>query len=268
MPNGKKQLLGSKWQGILDYHNSEQVARYENYLGIGLKNNRMAVDSADIRGIISLTDREKHRISSEIKRVADRCGLFNKSFSVRFNGYNDGTLMTWNEKDNTLIISTTEYKINNGMEFCATRQLLSAIEKLSKKKSMTFYEEYAIESLFHENVHSKATKKHPILKGTLDEIISETCTQLYAREKYVSILEKYGVKSENFDTIKYSGLGYRRECNILRSYFENDGKMQVGELINIANETESGVKIMLKKFKKRGMTEKEARRYLIELFRF
>jgi hypothetical protein len=95
--------------------------------------------------------------------------------------------------------------------------------------------------------------------------IVETCTQLYARGKYSKILSKYGVQAKNFETIKYRGLGYTEACNNLRKFFEKDGIMQIGELLNVANETESGYKKMIRKLINLGLSRQQAKLSLVEL---
>ena len=93
----------------------------------------------------------------------------------------------------------------------------------------------------------------------------ETCTQLYARDRYVKILKAYKVDAVNFERIKTDGLGYNLECSKLRGFFTNNGRLQIGELINIANETESGTRIMMKKLIGIGLKEEDALKLLIKL---
>jgi len=173
--------------------------------------------------------------------------------------------MKW--RDNSLTISTARIKLEDGSIFCPAEKLQSAFAKLYKKQVLTFHEEYAIECLFHENVHSKATRKIKILQGSLDEKIAETCTQLYARDRYVKILNNYGVEAVNFETIKYNGLGYKERCDALRKYFEKNGVLQVGELINIANESNYGLNVMLNKIMNSGVSKYEAKKMLYNLLR-
>lgn len=173
--------------------------------------------------------------------------------------------MEWN--NGKLIISTTRIRLKDGSIFCPAENLQTAFAKLQQKQPLTFHEEYTIECLFHENVHSKAIRKINIIKGSIDEKILETCTQLYARNKYVKILKKYGVEAKNYNMIKYNGLGYKHSCNVIRKYFEKDGELQVGELLNIANETESGYNKMIKKLIKSGLSKTDAKKELIKLLK-
>ena len=101
----------------------------------------------------------------------------------------------------------------------------------------------------------------------MDEKIAETCTQLYARDRYVKILKAYDVEPINFERIMTDGLGYNLECSKMRGYFTKDEKLQVGELINIANETESGTRIMMMKLKRMGLNESQSRKLLRDLLK-
>ena len=71
-----------------------------------------------------------------------------------------------------------------------------------------------------------------------------------------------GKTAEHFTEIKYNGLGYRDICDVLRPFFEKEGKIQIGELINIANGTEDGKKIMLRKIKEKYTTEEDVKKRL------
>ncbi|MCR5696711.1 MAG: hypothetical protein K6G73_07040 [Marinilabiliaceae bacterium] len=235
----------------------------ESVISNSAQANLMAIQSSDIVGYAELSAKEQNLLSSDIRDAARRCELFNKSFNIDYYPFDSGVLMEW--RDNSLIISTARIKLEDGSIFCPAEKLQSAFAKLYKKQVLTFHEEYAIECLFHENVHSKAIRKTKVVQGSVDEKIAETCTQLYARDRYVKILSKYGVSAKNFELIKYRGLGYRRECDALRRYFEKEGQLQVGELINIANETESGHNVMIKKIMSSGLSKTEAKRMLREL---
>lgn len=136
--------------------------------------------------------------------------------------------------------------------YCPASELRSAIRKLRNGNPLTFNEEYTIECLFHENVHSKAYGVLRHEAGSLNEIIQEVCTQLYAREKYTAILDAYGVESANHELIRYGGYGYRRQCDILRGIFTKDGVLQLGELKGIANQNVEGLELLKILCEKRG----------------
>lgn len=184
-------------------------------------------------------------------------------------------------------------RLEDGMEYCSAKNLLSAMRKLRLKRTLTFGEEYSIESLFHESVHAgkvkrkdknkvmtkaqkKAEKKARIraekdantdtIIGSYEEKIRETCTQLYAREQYLIIMREYGVEAVNYERIKYEGLGYSRECDRLRGFFTKDGEIQVGELINIADKSISSEDTLKLKMRRLGMKENEIEEYLFKAY--
>ena len=152
-----------------------------------------------------------------------------------------------------------------GTVFCPAEQLHSAITKLHKRQTLDFYEEYTIEGIFHESVHSRTVGKVKTKPGSIEEKIEETCTQLYAREKYVKILNAYGMKPVNFERIQTDGIGYKIYCQRLRGYFTKNGQLQLGELINIANNLEDGKRIMIKKLMGFGLSEEKAEDLLLKV---
>ena len=220
---------------------------------------------AEIIGESSMQKKTKNRLAGGISRVAKKSEIFNDGLTVSYKNFQNGTLMAWD--DGNLIISTTKFKLESGEVFCPAEHLYSAIRKLKAGKTLTFSEEYAVECLFHESVHARALKTFKVMKGTIDEKITEVCTQLYARERYVKVLKAYGVEAKNFERIKYNGLGYSRECDALRRFFEKEGKLQLGELINIANETESGKAKLLKKIMSFGMSKDAALKVIVTLLK-
>ena len=221
--------------------------------------------NAEIIGTSSLREKAKNRLAGRIGQVAKKSEIFKDGLTVSYKDFQNGTLMAWD--DGKLVISTTKFKLESGEVFCPAEHLYSAIRKLRSGKTLTFSEEYAVECLFHESVHARALKTFEIVKGTIDEKIAEACTQLYARDRYVRIMKAYGVEAKNYERIKFNGLGYSRECDVLRRFFEKEGKLQLGELINIANETESGKAKLLKKIMGFGLSKDDALKVIVTLLK-
>ena len=142
--------------------------------------------------------------------------------------------------------------LNNGDKFSAARELASAFDKLQKGKwnVASFYEEYAIECLFHESVHSHQIKPLLASRFSADYTIHEACTQMYARENYQKILSLFGAEPNHQLMIRINGLGYKSTCNSLRTFFQNpDGTMKTSLLREIAickREPSEAVKEILK----------------------
>ena len=209
--------------------------------------NKMAVDAGRLDGFVKFTEKTKNEIASEIRTIGNKLGIFPKNVAVEFSdNLEENTLMEWN--GGTVRISCGKYKMDNDKIFCPADDLRNALNKLKgiTKGELTFNEEYAIEALFHESIHSKI--KIPAT-NYLQASILEVSTQLYARNNYAKILRAYGKEPVWFDKIKTKGYGYKDGCNLLREYFTKDGELQVGDLINIINGTEDGTKKLLKKFK-------------------
>lgn len=269
-PEGFKKWVGKnseyiarkRAEGKESYFIRDNAEVVERILEGKARSHRMAIQNYAVIGAIDMSEKEKNKLASDIKKVAKECGLFKKDFNVEFKNFADGSIMAWPDKG-ILSISTTMQRINKDTEICAAKDLRSAIDKLTnrKKLSMSFVEEYMIEVMYHENVHSKA-KYIKTVSNTSGELIMEACTQLYAREKYAAVLKKFGKTAEHFTEIKYNGLGYRDICDVLRPFFEKEGKIQIGELINIANGTEDGKKIMLSKIKEKYTTEEDVKKRL------
>lgn len=267
VPDGMKKWLSDNEERISKAKSLPYWMRDNGkYVGAELPHrNKMALQHTEVIGVSELTTKELNRLSGDIRDLSRKTGLFGKDYEIAFSEFTDGTLMQW--KDGKLTISTVRHQLEDGTVFCPAESLRLAISKLQKGETLDFCEEYSIESLFHESVHARATRKAVILAGSMDEKIMETCTQLYARDRYVKIVKAYKVDAVNFERIKTDGLGYNLECSKLRGFFTKNGELQVGELINIANETESGTRIMMKKLMGMGMEEKKARKLLTNMLR-
>ena len=79
-------------------------------------------------------------------------------------------------------------------------------------------------------------------------------------------MKEYGVDAVNYEKIKYEGLGYSRECDRLRGFFTKNGKIQVGELINIASNSTNSKDVLKLKMRLLGMKEEEIEEYLLKTF--
>lgn len=211
--------------------------------------NKMALTKTDIVGNADLSKAEMDSIKSDIWNISRKTGLFSDTPIVDYTDTTNGTLMEWN--DGSLIITTTRFKLSDGTVFCPATDIKSAFQKLKEGGTLSFNEEYSIECLFHESVHAQASQRIIAPVGSLGDIIFESCTQLYARERYTQILDLFNVEAINAERIRYDGLGYQKECNLIRGVFTKDGIIQIGELKGIANRNEDAVKMLELLCKKR-----------------
>lgn len=129
---------------------------------------------------------------------------------------------------NTIKITDKDFTLKNGVVFNPLHEIKSAMRAISENRKMTFNEEYAIESLWHEIRHSAAKGWNDVRKKTdhLTEIM-ECVNQFCARRTYGNFLRAIGGKPANFKDIVEQGYGYSGivrnfgklldSCNISRS---------------------------------------------------
>lgn len=92
--------------------------------------------------------------------------------------------------------------------FNALRDLKTAWNKLAKGEELTFNEEYAFESLWHELTHNRQ-KPGNLGKGeTPQRRVMEIVTQWTARRTYPRLLESLGGKAAHQKDILKKGYGY------------------------------------------------------------
>lgn len=222
--------------------------------------NRMAVKDGRVEDFFDIDNKDRNRLVSTIHEINKKTKIFPQSFDITISDdLYDGTLMAWREGE--LRISNAIYRMDDKTTFCPARDIMSAFNKLKRKEQLTFTEEYSIESLFHESVHSRYLSGK-FEANPLSDIMMEGCTQLYARERYTKILKHFKASAHHYDEIRINGYGYRDIVDILRPYFTKDGKLQIGELINIAIGEEDGIKKLSRMFKELNVSSRERKRIM------
>lgn len=104
-------------------------------------------------------------------------------------------------------LSERDFTHGNGRTFNPAKALTSAWNKLAEGKSLTWEEEYACESLWHEITHNREKRSS---LGDVGRRYMETVTQWTARRTYHEMLESLGGKAAHQADIKKNGLGYGR----------------------------------------------------------
>lgn len=104
-------------------------------------------------------------------------------------------------------LSTHTFSLRNGKNFNAAGELKSAWNKLAEGNALTWNEEYACESLWHEITHNRQ-KRVPLGRNSAASRYMETVTQWTARRSYHEMLESLGGKAAHQADIKKNGLGY------------------------------------------------------------
>lgn len=113
------------------------------------------------------------------------------------------------DRQGTLWLNSRTYPpLNN---FNPLRDLKSGWNKLAKGKTLTFDEEYAFESLWHELTHSRQKPGDLGVGETPQRLIMEIFTQWTARRSYPRLLEALGGKATHQAEILKKGYGYGDE---------------------------------------------------------
>lgn len=262
--DNSEKIQASQKTGTLPYWLKDNT-NYKDYLQEHDRYSRMALTNVSVLKGKETSYEERTFLRKEIRSLAKDLNLFNGSFNIHFTDAKDGTMMKWENKQ--LTISSSRYKLENGEIFCPEDKLFNALNKLKRGVELDFYEEYTIENLYHENIHSKGKGLVNIIKGSMDETICEGCTQLYARHNYVSIMNLYNVKAVNFDKIQNEGIAYNNECRKLRPFFRKDSELLLNELLEIAYENKLGTYILKEKLIKNGFSEDEAIEAIVNLLK-
>lgn len=108
-----------------------------------------------------------------------------------------------------IMLSEKEFSLPGKRKFIPARELKSAWNKLAEGKSLTWEEEYACESLWHEITHNREIRGPlPRNRNAPGLRYMETVTQWTARRTYHHMLESLGGKAAHQADIKKNGLGY------------------------------------------------------------
>ena len=127
----------------------------------------------------------------------------------------------------TYKISQKDFPHRDG--FNPAADLKSAWNKIARGERLTFNEEYAVESLWHETVHNRQTLTYAGGKNTISRRMMEIVTQWTARRTYPQFLEGLGGKARHQEAIKVRGYGYGK-------YIRNFDRLR--EALGIADDGE------------------------------
>lgn len=122
---------------------------------------------------------------------------------------------------NTLVITNKDFKISSDKVFNPLHEVKGAMKAISEKTALTFNQEYALESVWHEFRHAAAVGwknvnlKTPVLMNSM-EVINQFC----ARLSYPSFIRGLGGKASHAKKIMEKGYGYGRRvsnfCTLLK----------------------------------------------------
>lgn len=117
-------------------------------------------------------------------------------------------------------ISFSKKTFSNG--FNPLEDLRGALGAIKKGSTMTFNQEYSLESLWHEILHAKTnTKPRSLSKYQTQNM--ETINQFVARHTYDGFIERLGGKATNKEAVLDNGYGYNNWIKSFRGELSKRG---------------------------------------------
>lgn len=145
----------------------------------------------------------------------------------------DTSFMATNSRG-IFLISTKEFPRANN--FAPARDLKNAWNKIAKKEKLTFNEEYAIESLWHEIVHNRQKPTPAGGQDSLARRMMEVVTQWTARRTYPQFLKSLGGEAIHQKEILKNGYGYGQSINIFDQVRETLGVKDDAKMVQFFEE--------------------------------
>ena len=106
----------------------------------------------------------------------------------------------------TIKLSNKRFSFIGG--FQPSVDLKNALKKIGRNEKLSFHEEYAIESLWHEIQHNARTGGRVTRRDRVNYSLMEAVNQLYARNSYDEFLKTLGGVSQYKEKILREGYGY------------------------------------------------------------
>ena len=132
---------------------------------------------------------------------------------------------------NILTLHNYNFKLGDGIAFNPYKEAKDAFISIRKGKALTFNQEYAMESLWHETLHAKAVGyKNLALRNSQTTMHMETINQFIARNTYPKFIESFGGKAINQVQIIEQGYGYGRYVSNFRELLKHS-KIKESEVV-------------------------------------
>ena len=176
------------------------------------KDTKLIKDVADVQKLI---DRYIAKFPKETEYSRIHVATFNKPPTLT-----DYVMMRTSRKLEYIGFNKAKSsRIGNGQS--AFKDLVNAFKKIQRGKKLSFDEEYAIESFYHEILHSKA-KQYVALKqhgqGDFKRTAMETINQFVSRHDYAEFIRNMGGMVYNQADVLENGGGYRNWVRTLRDF--------------------------------------------------
>ena len=159
-----------------------------------------------IKGVQKVIDEYLRRYPEDTNGKSITVGTFREKPSAR--GF---TMMQAYSVKGEIQFNT--YKLYDGGTNSPFTRLTNALNKIRKGQKLTFDEEYAIESFYHEILHTKTKgweALRPHGKGDFKRTAMETVNQFVSRHEYSKFIERLGGNARHEKAILKDGNGYKK----------------------------------------------------------
>lgn len=135
------------------------------------------------------------------------------------------------KQGNVLTIHNHNFTID-GVRFNPALEAKGALQAIRIGKQLSFAQEYAMESLWHETLHAKAKGwSDRKLRNDQTIIQMETINQFVARHTYPTFIEQLGGKASNQNQVLEQGYGYQTPVGNFRALLKHH-KIKESELVD------------------------------------
>ncbi|WP_051269753.1 phage head morphogenesis protein [Flavobacterium suncheonense] len=110
----------------------------------------------------------------------------------------------------------------SSIDFNPLESFKTALGAIKKGEKLSFKQEYALESMWHEILHAK-TKTAPVKLSPVGTKNMETINQFCARHTYPEFMERLGGKATHQKDILENGYGYREWISDFRQNLKEKG---------------------------------------------
>lgn len=117
-------------------------------------------------------------------------------------------------------ISISNQTLRNG--YNPAKEFIDGLASIKQGRELTFNQEYAFESMWHEILHAKTASQHHKLSNRQKEHM-ETVNQFVARHTYPKFIEAFGGKASNQKEILDNGYGYKEWITKFRNKLAKKG---------------------------------------------
>lgn len=193
-------------QRAMKYGIMDEIEKVAKELGFDIKE----IKGKDVKTpkITKLLDKYEFDTLSDVEKlIKDLADTNPQMFRVGFGGFkvvNKDYFMATHPTNGIIYISNRTF--NN---FIPTRDLKNAFYKLKLKQPLTFEEEYAIESLWHEINHNRVKKYTWLGIDTKEGRVMEVINQMVSRYTYDNFLKTIGGKASLKAEVIKNGRGYQ-----------------------------------------------------------